>query len=221
MNDSRAILFDLDGTLIDTTDLILQCFEHSWRTVCARTHSRQALLATFGIPLRDAMKQLLEDGSSRAEQNEVIDRLLMSYREFNLANHDRLAGPFEGVSAVLAELRNRGYMIGVVSSKARELGYRGLRLCSLVACIDSAVFLEDTSRHKPAPDPILKALDLLRTPPSRAAYVGDSPHDLIAGRAAGVRTVAAMWGPGRLDEIEREKPDHVAFSAGDLLDIFS
>lgn len=221
MNDSRAILFDLDGTLIDTTDLILQCFEHSWRSVCGRTHAPEALLRTFGIPLREAMQQLLEAfDPDQSHSDEVVERLLVSYREFNSANHDRLAGGFDGVGAVLHELRSRGYLIGVVSSKTRELGNRGLKLCLLDRCVDVTVFLEDTSRHKPAPDPILKALDLLKAPAALSAYVGDSPHDLVAGRSAGVQTIAAMWGPGRREDIEREKPDFFAHSTGELLHIF-
>jgi pyrophosphatase PpaX len=132
-----------------------------------------------------------------------------------------LAGQFQGIGDVLAQLRSRGYLVGVVSSKTRELGKRGLRLCLLDEWIDATVFLEDTSRHKPAPDPILKALDSLNASAVSSAYVGDSPHDLVAGRAAGVRTVAAMWGPGCREDIERENPDFVVHSASELLDIFT
>ena len=218
----RAALFDLDGTLIDTTPLILACFEHSWRSVCRCSHSREKLIETFGIPLREAMRLLLAqvdgDGPDSAE---VIDRLLVEYRRFNLANHDTIAKPFDGVCETISALKHRGYSIGVVSSKSRELGQRGLRLCRIDQMVDTMVFLEDTDRHKPDPYPILTALERLNVTADSAAYVGDSPFDMAAGRAAGVKTVAALWGPVPRPALEAEKPDHFAQSAAHLLEIFT
>lgn len=229
-SQKRAILFDLDGTLIDTTNLILRCFEHSWQRVCRRGHSREALIGTFGIPLRDAMRRLIGDKSEAGVVSEIegevdlIERLLDEYRLFNSENHDAMACAFDGVEQVITELRARGYFIGVVTSKGRELGMRGLRLCSsdmiVGKLIDAAVFLEDTARHKPHPEPVLAALEKLDAAPGRAAYVGDSSHDMIAGRRAGVETVAALWGPFPRMELERERPDHLAESISELLEIF-
>ena len=227
---TRAILFDLDGTLLDSTDLILQCFRHSWETVCGFNHSRETLVQTFGTPLRSAMHRLLLTGISSDDgsptdpieaNNALVDRLLAEYRTYNLANHDALARPFEGTCNVLGELRRRGYSIGIVTSKSRELALRGLKLCSLDKLIDSAVFLEDTQSHKPDPEPILAALEKLRQPAHTAAYVGDSHHDIVAARAAGVLAVAALWGPSPRNDLERENPDLVAESIGDLLEFFN
>jgi pyrophosphatase PpaX len=156
-----------------------------------------------------------------AESLDIVDQLLAEYRSHNHANHDLLARPFEGTEEVLLELRRRGYLIAVVTSKGRELGLRGLRLCALDRLIDSAVFLEDTDVHKPHPEPILAALQRLNKPANSAAYVGDSRHDMVAGRAAGVRTVAALWGPAPRVELERERPDYSAESVKDLLEIFN
>jgi pyrophosphatase PpaX len=226
MSETRALLFDLDGTLIDTTNLILRCFDHSWQRVCGRGHMREALIETFGIPLREAMRLLaaqsgdlkIDDASSG--NVDLIDRLLSEYRSFNVANHDTLARPFDGVEQVLATLRARGYPIGVVTSKGRELATRGLKLCLLDGLVDAAIFLEDTSRHKPDPEPIFAALEKLDAQACSAAYVGDSRHDIIAGRRAGVRTVAALWGPSPRAQLERERPDHLAETVAGLLDIF-
>lgn len=229
-NRRRAILFDLDGTLIDTTNLILRCFEHSWQNVCGLEHSREALIGTFGIPLRDAMRRLMigasdvEAASEIKDEVDLIERLLDEYRLFNVANHDAMACPFDGVEQVIRELRARGYFIGVVTSKGRELAMRGLSLCSsdmiVGGLIDAAIFLEDTIKHKPQPEPILAALEKLNALPDCAAYVGDSSHDMIAGRRAGVETVAALWGPFPRHELERERPDHLAESIFELLEIF-
>jgi pyrophosphatase PpaX len=226
-HQTHAILFDLDGTLIDTTDLILQCFQFSWSTVCGFEHSREILIETFGTPLRDAMHRLLGLGESKngirgAEaENSTVEELLGAYRTFNVLNHDALARPFEGTREVLMELRRRGYSIAVVTSKGRELGLRGLKLCSLADLLDSAIFLEDTTVHKPHPEPILVALERLNTTADAAVYVGDSRHDIIAARAAGVRTVGALWGPLPRTDLKREGPSFVADSITDLLEIFN
>lgn len=225
-NLKRAVLFDLDGTLIDTTDLILQCFRHSWMKVCGFGHSREVLIETFGTPLKNAMYRLLAtrslgNAAGGEAEEQLVERLLAEYRSYNAANHDRLARPFAGASEVLSELRRRDYLIAVVTSKSRELGLRGLGLCSLDGLIDSSVFLEDTEIHKPNPEPILAALRRLDTPASSAAYVGDSRHDIVAARAAGVQAVAALWGPAPRTELEREQPDFIAESLAGLLGIFN
>jgi pyrophosphatase PpaX len=219
----RAILFDLDGTLIDTTELILKCFDHSWQSVLGCGNTRQALIDTFGMPLKDAMVRLLESrepNGKKVDDEGLVQRLLTEYRSFNVSNHDALAIGFDGAAGVIAELRQRGYRTGVVTSKSRELATRGLRLCALESLIDTAVFLEDTTRHKPGPEPILAALDRLNTAPCEAAYVGDSCHDIAAGRAAGVITVAALWGPSPRSALECERPDYSAGSVQELLEIF-
>lgn len=232
MRNRRVVLFDLDGTLIDTTGLILRCFDHSWQTICGRTHSREALLGTFGIPLREAMRLLVAAsndpsltanqgvGNQGSDETHLIEQLILEYRAFNVVNHDLLAKPFDGVETVVRELRSRGYLIGVVTSKSRELAMRGLNLCSLDGLIDEAVFLEDSDRHKPDPMPINVALERLGAHPEAAAYVGDSCHDIAAGRAARVRTVAALWGPASRAELEKAQPDWLAEKVDSLLDIF-
>ncbi|HSO76877.1 MAG TPA: HAD-IA family hydrolase [Blastocatellia bacterium] len=219
MTQRRVILFDLDGTLIDTTNLILACFEHSWWTVAGRGPARETLIATFGMPLRQAVSLLATDRDCVLDEDQV-ERLLSEYRSFNLANHDGMIQRFPGARHAVAELKARGYLIGVVSSKGRELGRRGLELCSLDRFLDVAIFLEDTHHHKPRPEPVLKALERLDARPGLAAYVGDSRHDLIAGRAAGVQTVAALWGPCPREALEQEHPDFSAESMSDLLEIF-
>jgi pyrophosphatase PpaX len=230
MKQIKAILFDLDGTLIDTTDLILRCFAHAWQNVCGVSHCREDILATFGIPLRIAMHRLLASQQLRPadlhkislaiSDDEMVEQLITTYRSFNLANHDSLTRSFEKTEQVVSILRSRGYAIGVVTSKGRELAIRGLQLCKLDGLIDEAVFMEDTLRHKPEPEPIFAALEKFQLKPSEAVYIGDSFHDIVAGRAAGVKTIAAAWGPMPRAELERERPDFMVESIIDLLNIF-
>jgi pyrophosphatase PpaX len=227
MTDCKAIFFDLDGTLIDTTELILYCFNHSWNTICGHTHPPEVFVATMGIPLKNAMHRLLgaTDGMKAEQIGELrtaslVESLVREYRSCNAANHDCLARPFPGMELVVGKLRDRGYALGVVTSKGREFAQRGLRLCGLWGFVDVFVSMEDTSHHKPHPEPLLLALERLQIAPQHAVYVGDSRHDMQAGRAAGMRTVAALWGPVPRSELELEKPDVLACRPEELLEIF-
>ena len=227
MTECKAILFDLDGTLIDTTELILYCFNHAWETICGRTHSPEVFVATMGIPLKDAMRSLLgaTDGLKLEQIGELrttgfVESLVREYRSCNAANHDRLARPFPGMDLVVAKLHDRGYSVGVVTSKSREFGQRGLRLCALWEFMEVFISMDDTSVHKPRPEPLLLALEKLQVGSHHAVYVGDSRHDMQAGRAAGMCTVAALWGPVPRSELELENPDALACRPEELLEIF-
>jgi pyrophosphatase PpaX len=121
---------------------------------------------------------------------------------------------------VIAKLRQRGYSLGVVTSKSRQFAERGLRLCGLWDFMSVFISMDDTLRHKPHPEPLLLALEKLRVAPQHAVYVGDSRYDLQAGKAAGVRTVAALWGPVPRSELELENPDCLSRTPGELLKIF-
>ena len=226
-HECKAILFDLDGTLIDTTRLILYCFNHAWQTICGQTHPPEVFISTMGIPLKDAMHRLL--GATEGMQLEQIgelrtagfvESLVREYRACNASNHDRLARPFPAIKPVMTSLRERGYAMGVVTSKSRQFAERGLRLCGLWEFVDVFVSMDDTSRHKPHPEPLLLALERLQIDPQHAVYVGDSRHDMQAGRAAGLRTVAALWGPVPRAELELENPDVLAESPEALPEIF-
>ena len=152
MTDCKAILFDLDGTLIDTTELILYCFNHAWETICGHTHPPEVFVATMGIPLKNAMHKLLgaTDGMQLEKIGELrtagfVESLVREYRSCNAANHDRLARPFPAMKPVMASLRERGYVLGVVTSKSREFAQRGTAPCA--ACGNSWTFSYRWTTH--------------------------------------------------------------------------
>ncbi|HVC34300.1 MAG TPA: HAD-IA family hydrolase [Chloroflexota bacterium] len=218
------ILFDLDGTLIDTTDLIFQSYQHALTSVLSTPASPAELFLGYGQPLPEAFASILEHRGIRrapAEQATLIDQLIVTYRAFNVANHDVLAKEFPGVRSTLDALRQRGYVLGLVTSKGRQIAERGLRLIELDDCFATAVFQEDSERHKPHPEPLWVALDRLgrRDRPLDTLYVGDSTHDLQAGRAAGVQTAGALWGPFPPESLATEAPDYLLDSIGDLLSV--
>jgi pyrophosphatase PpaX len=219
-----AVLFDLDGTLIDTTDLIFQSYQHALTSVLDRPATTEELLLGYGQPLYAAFAAILDgrqvEGSAE-ERLFLVDRLIGHYREFNVARHDFLAREFSGVRETLAELDQRGYPLGLVTSKTRAIGERGLRLIGVDGFFRTAVYMDDTNRHKPNPDPLWLALDRLglRDRADQVLYVGDSTHDLQAGRVAGVHTAAALWGPFPPESLHALKPDHALAKIEDLLEL--
>lgn len=183
-----ACLFDLDGTLLDSVELIFQSYEHAYRACGRRVPTRGALLAGLGRPLHDQFRQ---DGHAPDE----IEALVAAYRAYNLEHHDALVRGYPDVLDGLRALRSDGVRLAVVTSKKRDTAQRGIACIGAEGLFEAVVALEDTRRHKPDPEPVLAALARLDVAPAHAAYVGDSPHDMAAGHAAGVRTWSVAWGP--------------------------
>lgn len=210
LNDIRLILFDLDGTLIDTVELIYSSFKYATETVLGRNYTRDELLQNLGRPLLD---QMVAFSPSRAEE------LVEAYHRHNIAHHDEMIRPYPGVSRTLATLKNKGFLIGVVTSKRRDLAERGLSVCGLDKYIDKLVAMEDTARHKPDPMPVNIIMKQFGISSADALFVGDSPFDLTAGRQAGAHTVAALWGPFKRETLSRENPETEIEKIEELLDL--
>ena len=197
-----AALFDFDGTLVDTTDLIYQSMRHATGEVLGREFSRDVLMANVGQPLPRQMELL---------SAEHAEALLDSYRLHNEENHDALIKEFPGVEESLARLKAAGVRVGVVTSKRRFSVDMALKnFPGLGDVVDQWVTMEDTTDHKPRPEPLLKGLELLgNVPREQAAYVGDSPFDVAAAKAAGVESVAVSWGAFSEDALRAAEPDHL------------
>jgi pyrophosphatase PpaX len=198
----NTVLFDLDGTILDTIELILSSYrhvrmEHLPEHDLDDDHFRKRL----GVPLWAVFTELVGEG---ARVDELVDR----YREHNRARHDEMVRPFSGIPDLLTELRTRGVRLGIVTSKMRGVTIRGLEISGLAAHFEVIVSVEEVTHHKPHPEPVVRALSELGADPARALFVGDAPADIGSGRAAGVRTGAALWGPFRRDELAPHGPDH-------------
>lgn len=210
VNRLKGVLFDLDGTLIDTTNLILESYRHTIRKYFGYTPSDEDLLPGFGTPLRT---QLARFSTTQLED------LFNTYQDFNVTNHDRLTTPFPGVNETLAELRKRGYRMGIITSKTRKLTIMGLSLFDLGEFMDVIITADDTTKHKPDPEPVEVGLQALGLATNEALYVGDSAHDVAAGKAAGLVTVAALWGPFPKEILQASGPDHSLNSIDEILDL--
>jgi len=213
---AHAVLFDLDGTLIDTTDLILLSCAHTFERHLGTTPSREALIATFGRSLPEALREFARD-VGLADPDTAADQMLTTYRAHNDEYHDALIREFPGVPGMLDALQRGRHRLGVVTSKREGAARRGLDRYDLAHYFEVAVFHDDTKRHKPDPEPLLEAASRLGMAVQDVVYIGDSVHDIVAGRAAGIRTIAALWGPFARADLERVGPDAVAETPRDVL----
>lgn len=203
------ILFDLDGTLVDTTDLILRSFAYAFEHhLPGRLPSREALVATFGRSLPATLDEMAA-AEGAADPRGVGQVMLTTYRDFQHLHHDTLIRPFPGIAEMLDALERDGHNLGLVTSKMEGFARRGLRMFDLERHFATAVFHDDTERHKPDPEPLLLAATRAGLAPADVIYVGDSTHDIVAGRAAGMKTVAVLWGPFSRQVLEAEHPDWI------------
>lgn len=202
------VLFDLDGTVVDSGAIILASLRHATQTVLGETIPDERLLATVG-------------GSGLASQMrdfdpERVDELVRVYTEHNLPLHAELTA-FDEMLQLLEDLKAEGRRLGIVTAKRRatvEVAFEHLPIRHL---FDVVVAGDETERHKPHPEPLLLALERLGAEPSSAAYVGDSPFDVVAAKAAGMTAIAVTW--GRIHDAERlacEEPHHLVESAEEL-----
>lgn len=205
-----CILFDLDGTLIDTTPLIFESFRHTFHHHFGRTMKEEEMLRYLGIPLKQPFIEMYPD---------QVDTLIKTYREFNDLYHDRYTGVFIGINQVLEECSKKGVRLGVVTSKRRDLAMRGLELFGLEKYMSVFVGMEDTTIHKPEAAPLLKALELCGIEDAGGVlYVGDSPYDILCARNAGVKSAAVTgWSYLPLEDLMLVKPDICLQSPGELL----
>lgn len=210
MGDIHCVLFDLDGTLIDTSQLIIDSFRYTLKRHLDLDVPTEKIVLTFGRPLVDILAEYSADKA---------DVMLQTYREYNESRHDTTTKLIPGVKETLNELESAGIILGVVTGKRRQLALRGLRLFGLDAYMKIVVTPEDTDRHKPHPAPVLKALQLLNEQPEHTLMVGDSPLDIACANAAGTYTAAAGWSMVSLELLLAENPDFILQHMTDLIDI--
>jgi pyrophosphatase PpaX len=204
-----VVLFDLDGTLIDSAAIILSSFHHAARSVLQREFSDEYILAAVGgSNLTEQMRRL-----DAARVDELID----AYREHNAPLHAQLQS-CTGVTEVLDELRAQERRLGLVTAKRHATIDLAFDALPELGVFDVIVASDDTERHKPDPQPIVRALELLGARGEDAAYVGDSPFDVRAAKAAGVFAIAVAWGDIHPRErVEAEHPDAFVDTAEELL----
>jgi pyrophosphatase PpaX len=203
-----AVLFDLDGTLIDSIALLLASMKHTFQGR-SRKPTDDEWIEGLGTPLPKQLTPYVESDEDR-------ERLVNRYRTFQHENHDRLMSQYAGVIDTIALLYQRGHPLGVVTSKGNMMMERGLKFIGADDYIEVAIGYDSVHIHKPDPFPVRAALEKLEYQAAEAVFVGDSPHDIKSGNDAGVITIAALWGPFRRDQLEPYNPTYFLDDIKDL-----
>jgi pyrophosphatase PpaX len=208
-----TVLFDLDGTVVDSGAIILASMRHATREVLGRDYSDEELMQAVGGPGLEAQMHALAP--------EHVERLVDVYRAHNIPLHDDLEACV-GMEAVLVRLKEEGCRLGVVTAKRRDTAELAFDRVGLGHFFDVVVGGDETERHKPDPEPLLLGAERLGADPTQTAYVGDSPFDMRAAKAAGMFAVAVTW--GRIHDrarLEAEEPDAIVDTAEELLAVLS
>lgn len=206
-----VVLFDLDGTLVNTVPLIVESYRVAFRDVLGREVDETFVRPYVGRTLDDVF----------AELDLPVERMITAYRGFNLANLEALQLDYDGVHELLATLHAAGATLGVVTSKNRPTAERSLAASGLTGVIDLVTAQADTELHKPNPDPLLHAVSRLGCRPGDCVYVGDSVWDLQAAQAAGMSAIGVTWGAALRPALESVHPDAVVGTTAELLDVLT
>ncbi|ALC84509.1 pyrophosphatase [Bacillus sp. FJAT-22090] len=180
----KALLFDFDGTLLNTNELIIETFLHVLGDKFPGKYNRESVLPFLGPPLAETFNTI---------DPNLTKALIEAYRSWNIQMHDQMAVPFDGVVDTLYKLKDEGYKLAVVSTKRRVMIDKGIKLMQCENLFDTIVGIDDVKQPKPDPEPIELALKKLNVKKEDALMIGDNLHDIVGGQRAGVDTAAVAW----------------------------
>lgn len=210
MPDIRTVLFDLDGTLLDSVDLIVDSYHHTLAAHSLPPMTRGEILAGLGTTLYAVFGRMTDDAAT-------VAAWVATYREYNLTHHDARARAYPGTVEMVRRIKAAGHRLGLVTSKNRGGAQRGLALMGLDGVMEVIVGADDVVKPKPDPEPVLLALERLGETADSTIFVGDSHHDIYSGRAAGVLTAGVTWGPFDRTHLEFAAPDYYCDTPEELL----
>ncbi|KGE19863.1 pyrophosphatase PpaX [Paenibacillus wynnii] len=207
----ECVLFDLDGTIVDTNELIINSFMHALKQNSLPLLSREQIIPHMGTTLQQQMRAFsgLED----------VSKLELSYREFNYEHHDALVRPFPQVNETMEELRRRGIKMGIVTTKIRPTTIKALEMFDLMQYMDTIVTVNDVTEPKPHPEPVLTAVHNLGVDLRKTLMVGDSAVDIQSAKSAGVVAAGVAWSLKGEEILRKYEPDYIIHDMAEILAI--
>lgn len=209
----RGFLFDLDGTLIDTTELIVQSFNHTLNWIAGVSVPREQIVGLIGRPLYDQLKMHLKDCSE-----ESIEKAMDEHMHFQIRNWRQYVGVFGGVEELLQHIKMNGAHTAIVTSRKERTTKLYLEELGLIKYFDLLVTPETTKEHKPSPEPALYAMNRLNLKNEESVFIGDSVFDMQCAKSAEISAIFVTWGSGKENEIRDINVDNVV---SDMKNIYS
>jgi pyrophosphatase PpaX len=204
---TEAVLFDLDGTLIDSLALIVRTYRKVFEELKIPWEDGD-VLKMIGLPLKDIARHYTGELAGHFEE---------LHQFYYQREHDLYTNLFPGTLSLLDQLKEKGIRLGIVTSKGKTGAWRGINFTGLKPYMDIVVTAHDVTRPKPDPEPLLKALNYLGVEAASSILVGDSSYDILTGKNAGSRTLGVTWGLGSREELARLEPDGLLHRWDDLL----
>lgn len=205
----NTILFDFDGTLIDTNELIYNSFVHTFSQF-GYSFSKEEILQFNGPPLKETFSKI---------NPELADEMIRTYREHNAKHHNDYVKLFPNVRETLSALKEKGLQLAIVSAKMRVGVEQGLEITNIGSYFDAVITIDDVVHPKPHPEPVIKALKELGASPTEAIMVGDNYHDILSGNHAGTKTAGVAWSVKGVEYLKQYEPTYILQDMTDLLPI--
>ncbi|MEK4153596.1 pyrophosphatase PpaX [Paenibacillus odorifer] len=208
----ECVLFDLDGTIVDTNELIISSFMYALKDNGLAPLTREEIIPHMGTTLQQQMRVFsgLEDVNGTLEK---------SYRSYNNEHHDELVRSFPLVKETIEELSRRGIKLGIVTTKIRPTTIKTLERFDLLKYMDTIVTVNDVTEPKPHQEPVLTAVKNLGVDPRKTLMIGDSAVDIQSAKAAGVYAVGVSWSLKGEDTLRRYDPDFIIHNMKDIIEI--
>lgn len=209
----RVILFDLDGTLINSVDAYHNVVLTTFQQLGLPPVEKERVLEVMRF-LKNPWESLVPEG--RPDRQELIDKCKSMDKEIFYEVFSKEITLIDGSVQVVKELKNAGFVVGIVTSSWGTVGVDYLDRHGLKSCLDIIITSRDVPAKKPAPDSLVECLFRLGSSPKEAVYVGDSPVDIQAARAAGTWVVGVLTGTSDYDTLRKEGPDRIINNVGEL-----
>lgn len=206
----NTVLFDFDGTLLDTNELILKSFQHIYKELLDKDVTMEEVIPFYGEVLSDTLDR---------EYGERGKEALETYRAFQYSNFEKYINLFENVEETLEILKEKRYKIGIVTSRLCSSTKRGLKYFGLEKYFEVIVGSDTVKNHKPDPEPAFMALEKLDSKPEEAILIGDSPFDVLCAKNAGITSVAVSWSVHPRDKYAKHEPDYIIDDMKELINI--
>lgn len=216
MKNIDTVVFDFDGTVMDTNNIIIMSWQHTFKTITGKEADKAMLHASFGEPLEYSMKKFFPDLP--------VEESIKVYRDYHREKFVDMIELFPGIEALLAGLKDKGYKTGLATSRLKVTTYQGLEKYDLFRYLDTVITVEDVTKAKPDPEILLTTLGKLGSKPENSVMVGDTRLDIACANHAGATSVLVGWsqalaGKTKKDFTGSEVPDHIIKTPEELFAI--